>query len=84
MFLQVRHTAFELNYVFFNILYVDLCKIMHIVMVVEWAYVSQSLKVLFKGKMEELQQSETVKAGSLLCFVSRQYSASKKNVWLFC
>lgn len=46
-----------------------------------------SLKVLLIpsiGKMEELLQSQTVNAGSFLYFVSRQYNASKKNVWLFC
>lgn len=40
MFLQVRPTDFELNYVFFSILYVDLCKSMHVVFGVGWAYVS--------------------------------------------
>lgn len=40
MFLQVRLIDFELNYVFFSILNVDLCKIMHAVIGVEWAYVS--------------------------------------------
>lgn len=40
MFLQVRLTDFELNDVFFSILLVDLCKIMHIEIGVEWAYVS--------------------------------------------
>ena len=40
IFLQVRLTDFELNVVFFSILYVDLCKIMHIAIGVERAYVS--------------------------------------------
>lgn len=40
MFLQMRLTDFELNDVFFSILYVDLCKIMHVVIGVEWTYVN--------------------------------------------